>query len=90
MEHDLRMPTDELTCQELVEIVTDYFEGSMPAEDRLRFERHLVYCDWCVDYLHQMRETVRLTGALREDDVPADARDRLLQTFRGWKRDAGV
>ena len=85
------MPIDELTCQGLVELVTDYLEDAMPAEDRLRFERHLVYCDWCTTYLEQMRETVRLTGTLREEDLLPEARDQLLAMFRGWKRgDAGV
>ena len=82
---------NELTCQELVELVTDYLDGSMRPEDRLRFERHLVYCVWCSTYLDQMRETIRLTGTLREEDIVPEARDQLLATFRTWKRrDAGV
>jgi anti-sigma factor RsiW len=80
------VPVDELTCAELVEIVTDYLEGSMPFEERLRFEEHLVVCPGCSVYLEQMRETVRLTGALREEDLDPAARDALLEAFREWKR----
>ena len=80
------MPTEELTCQELVEIVTDYLEGAMPSEDRLRFEEHLVGCPGCTAYVEQMRETVRLTGALREDDVDPVVLERLLKSFQDWKR----
>jgi anti-sigma factor RsiW len=80
------MPTDELTCQELVEIVTDYLEGAMPTDERLRFEEHLVVCPGCEAYVAQMRETIRLAGALREEDIAPAARDRLLETFRDWKR----
>jgi anti-sigma factor RsiW len=76
----------ELTCRELVEVVTDYLEGRMPAERRLRFEEHLAFCDGCGRYLEQMRETIRLTGRLREDDLRPETRDALLRLFRDWKR----
>jgi anti-sigma factor RsiW len=75
----------DLTCRELVEIVTDYLEGRLPSHDRLRFEEHLLVCPGCTNYLEQMRETIRLTGALREEDLPAPAREELLEAFRHWK-----
>ena len=84
------MPADELTCQELVEIVTEYLEGTMSTGDRLRFEEHLVVCPGCSAYLEQMRETVRLSGALREEDVDPLVLDQLLESFRHWKRGGDV
>jgi predicted anti-sigma-YlaC factor YlaD len=80
------MSVPELTCKELVEVVSDYLEGSMPAERRLLFEEHLAFCDWCQTYLEQMRETIRLTGTLMEDDLEPEARAALLGMFRDWKR----
>jgi anti-sigma factor RsiW len=80
------MSVPELTCKELVEVVTDYLEGRMPAEQRLLFEEHLAFCDWCQTYLQQMRATIRLTGTLGEDDLTPEARDRLLGVFRDWPR----
>jgi len=77
--------TRPLTCQELVELVTDYFEGALSPADRERFEQHLDVCPGCVTYVEQMRETVRLTGRLREDDLVPAARDELLAQFRNWK-----
>ena len=71
---------------DLVEVVTDYLEGSLPAEQRLLFEEHLAFCDWCQSYLQQMRETIRLTGTLREGDLTPEARDGLLGVFRDWRR----
>jgi anti-sigma factor RsiW len=59
-----------LTCKELVELVTDYFEGSLPRSERRRFERHLTGCDGCSVYLEQMRQTIELTGALRLVEIP--------------------
>ncbi len=80
------MVTREFTCRELVEAVTDHFEGRTQPDERIRFEQHLVYCGSCRAYVEQMRETIRLTGTLREDDVPAEGRDELLEAFREWKR----
>jgi hypothetical protein len=80
------MGTPELTCQELVEVVTDYLEGRMPAERRLLFEEHLAFCEGCQTYLEQMQGTIRLTGTLMEDDLEPEARDALLGVFRDWKR----
>ena len=80
------MSVPELTCKELVEVVTDYLEGRMAAERRLLFEEHLAFCDWCQSYLQQIRATIRLTGTLREDDLTPEARDRLLEVFRDWQR----
>ncbi|HYZ76339.1 MAG TPA: zf-HC2 domain-containing protein [Gaiellaceae bacterium] len=75
----------DMACRELVEVITDYLEGTMPARDRRRLERHLTACDGCTAYLEQMRETISLTGRLREKDVPPELEDRLLAAFRGWK-----
>ena len=79
-------PLLDLTCRELVEIVTDYLEGALPADERARFEQHLLACPGCTSYVAQMRETIRIAGRLREKDVPVLARDRLLDAFREWSR----
>lgn len=78
------MNEPELSCQELVELVTDYFEGSLPVGRRLRFEGHLASCPSCATYVSQMRETIRLTGTLREEDISAEARDALLSVMRDF------
>jgi predicted anti-sigma-YlaC factor YlaD len=79
-------PADELTCQELVEIVSDYLEGALPEEDRERFDAHLEDCEGCRRYLDQMRATIRVVGTLSEDDLAPDTKDQLLQLFREWNR----
>ncbi|HEX5497664.1 MAG TPA: zf-HC2 domain-containing protein [Thermomicrobiales bacterium] len=80
------MDTTELSCQELVAFVTDYFERALPSEEARRFEAHLADCDGCTTYLEQMRQTIDLLGRLREDDLQPAARDRLLVVFRNWRR----
>ncbi|HET7093470.1 MAG TPA: anti-sigma factor [Thermomicrobiales bacterium] len=80
------MDSTELSCQELVALVTDYFERALPPDDARRFEAHLAECDGCATYLEQMRQTIAVLGRLREDDLPPPARDRLLVVFREWRR----
>jgi anti-sigma factor RsiW len=74
-----------LSCQELVELVTDYFEGTLSPEDRTRFEDHLADCDGCAAYLEQMRRTVAALGHLPREAVSPEAERELLDAFRGWK-----
>ena len=77
-----------MNCSELVELVTDYLEGSMPAEQRARFDEHVSGCDGCTTYLEQFRITIRLTGMLSEEQVAHDARETLLGVFRDWRASA--
>ena len=77
---------NELTCQELVEIVTAYLEGTLSAQERTRFEKHLVGCSGCRNYLDQMRRTIALVGSLPEETIPEEAKEELLHAFRSWKQ----
>lgn len=77
---------EELSCQELVELVTAYLEGALSSADRDRFEAHLAICQGCRNYLDQMRKTIALAGRLNEEAIPAEARRQLLEVFRDWKR----
>ncbi len=80
------MDAVELSCKELVELVTEYFEGALPPADRARFEEHLANCGYCRLYLEQMRQSINLLGGLTEESVSPAAKDDLLRAFRDWKR----
>ena len=80
----------DITCQEMVELVTDYVEGALPEPDRARFEQHLSLCDGCGAYLAQIRETIRMAGMLTEASIPPDAREALLAAFRTWKHRGAI
>ena len=75
----------DLTCAEVVELVTEYLEGGLSPDERGRFEEHLGVCDLCVTYLDQMRETIRSTGRLRAEQLDPQLHDALVDAFRGWK-----
>jgi anti-sigma factor RsiW len=75
----------ELSCKELVELVTGYLDGSLRGRRRRRFESHLSECDGCTRYLRQMEATIRATGRLTEDRVTEEQKTVLLGAFRDWK-----
>ena len=77
---------EDLPCNELVELVTDYLEDQLPPATRARFEAHLALCQGCGTYLEQMRQTIRSLGRLPEESLEQEARQRLLTAFRDWKR----
>lgn len=81
------MTASDLTCKELVELVTEYFEGTLPPNDRVCFEQHLTTCDGCTAYLDQMRRTIELVGQLTEELISPQAQQELLQIFQDWKKD---
>lgn len=76
----------EMPCRELVELVTEYLEGRLPARDRTRFEAHVAACEYCATYLEQMRQTIRALGRLPEESLTPEARDALVRAFRDWAR----
>ena len=75
-----------ITCQQVVELVTEYLEGALPADEVARFEDHLSLCEGCAWYVEQIRMTVDAVGRIDVSDVPPDMRDDLISAFRDFKR----
>ncbi len=80
---------EEITCKELVELLTDYLDDAIVGPERERLETHLAGCTGCTGALEQLRATSRIAGTLTEEQVPADQRGALLEAFRAW-RDEGA
>ncbi len=76
---------EDLECREVVEVVTDYLEGTMELTDRLRFGRHLALCEGCQHHLDQMRTVIRVAGRPVADAVPPETMAGLLRAFRDWR-----
>ena len=75
----------DLACQQAVELVTDYLEGTLSRRDRRRFEAHLKNCPNCSAYLEQIRTTIRLTGTIEPDDLTPEAKRDLTELYRNWR-----
>ena len=76
-----------MNCDEFVELVTGYLDGSLDPATERRFVEHLAECDGCDRYLDQIRATINALGHLPAARLAPEARDRLLSAFRDW--DAG-
>lgn len=74
----------ELNCNEIVELVTEYLEGTMDGELRVAFEAHLAACGHCVHYVEQMEATIRLAGTIDPEALSPELTAGLLAAFRGF------
>ncbi len=80
------MRDHHVTCQVIVELVTDYLECALDSETAALFEEHINFCDGCATYLGQMRAAIETVGSIDAEDVPEDTLNGLLLAFREWKR----
>jgi len=78
---EFSVTADEVTCQQFVDLVTDYFEGALEPRTLSQVEEHLVMCDWCVTYVEQMQTTSASLQALGEPSTP-EPPDSLLAALR--------
>jgi hypothetical protein len=74
------------TCNQVVELATDYVEHALSAELVEPFEMHLNFCDGCLTFIEQIRTTAHLGSRLTEDEIPEETKAQLLAAFRDWQR----
>jgi hypothetical protein len=75
------------TCREVVELASEYLEGAMTPAQMTRFELHLNLCDGCFNFLEQVRTTAATARGLLDEQIPDEARARLLDAFRDWRQE---
>ncbi|HLQ30665.1 MAG TPA: zf-HC2 domain-containing protein [Ktedonobacteraceae bacterium] len=79
--------SDELSCKEIVELVTNYLEQSLLPETRVQFETHLAACPGCTNYVEQVRTTISMLRHLTEEPVFPETKQELLEVFRSWRKE---
>jgi anti-sigma factor RsiW len=77
---------DHITCQELVEQVTEYLDGALSVEETELLEQHVNFCEGCDWYLDEMRRTIATGRRLRKVHVPDKVLQPLLTAFRERRR----
>jgi len=70
---------NELSCHQVVRLVTEYLEQTLPGAERIAFEEHVAVCFGCRSFLCEIRLTV---GAL--DVIGFD-----LRQAEGWTDEPG-
>jgi predicted MFS family arabinose efflux permease len=68
-EPDLAPPAD-LVCREVVDLLTDYLDDTLPAAWQEGIGQHLTDCDGCTRYGQQLRTVIEAVGRLTTDDLP--------------------
>jgi predicted anti-sigma-YlaC factor YlaD len=76
----------EITCKEVVELVTDYLEQTLLPEVQARFEAHVADCPGCETYIAQVQKTIAMLRKLTEEQMFPGTREELLEMFREWKQ----
>jgi anti-sigma factor RsiW len=71
-----------ISCQEVVEVITEYLEGKLSPEAVAIFEAHMAICDGCQWYLDQMRTTIATVGRIEDEAVPDELRETVMAAFR--------
>jgi hypothetical protein len=74
---------DEITCKQLVDLVIPYLEDVLDEPTLDQVEEHLVMCDWCVDYIEQIRATIGVLTELPPEPVPERVRHAVAAALEG-------
>jgi len=82
----MNLNNDELNCQEVVELVTDYLEQALLPEMQAQFEAHVANCPGCDTYIEQIQQTIMLLRKLAEQPIFPETKQELLKIFRSWEQ----
>jgi anti-sigma factor RsiW len=58
-----------LTCQEVLDFLSDYVAGRLSAVEAARMDEHLALCPECIAYLANFKATLAACQKLRETDL---------------------
>jgi anti-sigma factor RsiW len=81
----MRLLPSRLVCQQAVELMSDYLDGSLSRRDRRRLSAHLDLCDACTAYLEQLRVTIAASGVVRVDDLAPELLETLTELFERFR-----
>ena len=71
-----------MTCRELIAILDDYLDGTLPDELRADLEDHLASCVPCRAYLATYLKTRELGTTAARVEMPDEMRARLRRFLR--------
>jgi anti-sigma factor RsiW len=76
----------DVACRDLVELLTEYLEGTLPPDEVADVQAHLAICEGCRRYLEQIRLTITALGSVPVETLSEQAYDLLLDAFRQRSR----
>jgi anti-sigma factor RsiW len=76
-----------MNCNELLALLNEYVDGTVPPSVCKEFEKHLAGCNPCQIVVDNIRKTITLYKAGQPYELPAGFHDRLHQVLRQhWKQ----
>lgn len=69
-----------LKCRDIGQLLHDYTEDLLELPTRQDLERHLADCPGCVAFVNTYKQTIRVSGDLRCEDIPPELQ-RKLRSF---------
>lgn len=75
-----RTATKSVTCEECIEVLVDYVDGSMDAMTVQAFEAHFSDCPPCTDFLRTYKTTITVSKKVLDEPIP-DAVSTRLRSF---------
>ncbi|HVO29704.1 MAG TPA: zf-HC2 domain-containing protein [bacterium] len=77
------MATRSVTCEETIDVLVDYLDGSMDATTLAAFEAHFADCPPCLDFLKTYKATIRVSQAcMQEEAIPEPVSQRIREFLR--------
>ncbi len=70
------------TCEDVVSVLQEYFEGSLDPQLAAIVERHFRDCADCAAFSRTYGEVIKLTGELPCDEIPEEVHLRVRQAIR--------
>ena len=67
------------SCEQVTQLLSDYIDGELAGRDKQSLDLHVMACPDCLRYLETFRETHKLVGEIRYEEIPSDFR-KLLHT----------
>lgn len=64
-------------CQDCVDLLADYLEGSLTEEQKSALEEHLSYCPPCVTFVRTYKATTRVARKHLALTMPEEVGNRL-------------
>jgi len=71
-------PSQNIGCQECMDLLADYVDGTLPREQAELLEWHIDSCAPCVAFLNTYRGTMDAAKRLRQATLPPELRDKLI------------
>ena len=68
-----------MTCRELIDLLADYLDSTLPQAAVVELEDHLVKCPECQAYLNTYRSAKTLAARAGSVEMPAEMRRRLSE-----------